>query len=118
MLSFSRHVAIASRQSRLLSTTRVAGAEKTLGESLKDSVTGVAEKLKNTGSIGSKFEKGGDVAEVGEKVGGPFSSDGAVGKQFSAEKDGIVGGTGQKVAESAEKTAKTAGEPKTEPKRF
>lgn len=89
-----------------------------MGESAKDSVAGVAEKFKNTGSIGSKFEKGGDVAEIGEKVGGPFSSDGAVGKQFSAQKDGIVGGTGHKVAETVEKGAKTAGEPKTEPKRF
>lgn len=48
---------------------------------MDDALTRVLQ-FQNTGSVGSKFEKGGEVAEVGEKVGGPFKSDGAVGKQF------------------------------------
>ena len=33
----------------------------------------------------------GNIGQIGEKVGGPFSSDGAIGSQFDASKDGIAG---------------------------
>jgi hypothetical protein len=33
----------------------------------------------------------GSIGQIGEKVGGPFSSDGAIGKQFTT--DGAIGGT-------------------------
>jgi hypothetical protein len=67
---------------RLFGTSPAARADKPLGESIKETVQDVANKFKNTGSVGSKFEKGGEVAEKAEEVGGPFSAKGAVGKQF------------------------------------
>lgn len=33
----------------------------------------------------------GNVGQIGEKIGGAFSKDGAVGSQFDASKDGIAG---------------------------
>jgi len=52
---------------------------------------------KNKGSVGANFQPDGKVGQVGEKVGGPFSSDGAVGKEFTDK--GSVGGTAQSAAE-------------------
>ncbi|KAJ8607357.1 hypothetical protein MRB53_040375 [Persea americana] len=45
----------------------------------------------------------GKVGGTAQEVGGPFSADGSVGKQFT--KDGAIGGTGQKVAEKAQDKA-------------
>lgn len=42
------------------------------------------------GAVGKEFDKGGKIAELGEKIGGPFSSDGAIGKMFTGK--GEVGG--------------------------
>ncbi|KAG9726043.1 hypothetical protein KCU73_g13000, partial [Aureobasidium melanogenum] len=36
---------------------------------------------------------GGSIGQIGEKVGGPFSSQGTIGKQFTT--DGAIGGTVQ-----------------------
>ncbi|EJD50409.1 hypothetical protein AURDEDRAFT_121561 [Auricularia subglabra TFB-10046 SS5] len=94
---------------RSLSTsTRARLADKSFTQSVKESVAGVAaaRQFQNTGKVGSKFEKGGEVAEAAEKVGGPFSSDGAIGKQFSAKEGGVVGGTGQAAASAAKGAAK------------
>lgn len=33
----------------------------------------------------------GAIGQVGEKIGGPFSSDGAIGSQFDAARGGIAG---------------------------
>jgi hypothetical protein len=33
----------------------------------------------------------GNIGQIGEKIGGPFSSDGAIGSQFDASKDGVAG---------------------------
>ncbi|KZV97146.1 hypothetical protein EXIGLDRAFT_764740 [Exidia glandulosa HHB12029] len=93
--------------SRRAFSTSARIAAPSLGQSVKNTVAGVASMFKNDGAIGSKFEKGGEVAEVGEAVGGPFKSDGAIGRQFSAKEGGVVGGTGQAVA----KAAKEAVEP-------
>ncbi|KZV97150.1 hypothetical protein EXIGLDRAFT_833130 [Exidia glandulosa HHB12029] len=90
---------------RTLTTSAAVRADQSLGQSIKDGVANIAKKFENTGSIGSKFEKGGEVAEVGEAVGGPFKSDGAIGKQFSAKEGGVVGGTGQAAASTAKETA-------------
>ncbi|KZV85081.1 hypothetical protein EXIGLDRAFT_753485 [Exidia glandulosa HHB12029] len=95
---------------RAFSSATAVRAERSMGKAVKDGVENVASKFQNTGSIGSKFEKGGDVAEVGEKVGGPFKSDGAIGKQFSAEEGGAVGGTGQAAARSAKQAAQESKE--------
>jgi hypothetical protein len=80
---FSRQLTTTARVARRsFATSSSVRADKPLSESVKETVQEVANKFKNTGSIGSKFEKGGDVAETAEQVGGPFSSKGAVGKQF------------------------------------
>ncbi|KZV85074.1 hypothetical protein EXIGLDRAFT_753479 [Exidia glandulosa HHB12029] len=91
---------------RTLTTSAAVRADQSLSQSLKDGVANIAKKtqFENTGSIGSKFEKGGEVAEVGETVGGPFKSDGAIGKQFSAKEGGVVGGTGQAAASTAKES--------------
>ncbi|EXJ54863.1 uncharacterized protein A1O5_12929 [Cladophialophora psammophila CBS 110553] len=49
------------------------------------------------GSVGSQFKPEGSIGQMGEKVGGPLSSEGAVGKQFTPE--GSVGGAAQSAAE-------------------
>lgn len=33
----------------------------------------------------------GNIGQIGEKIGGAFSKDGAIGSQFDASKDGIAG---------------------------
>jgi len=45
------------------------------------------------GAIGKQFKADGNIGQVGEAVGGPFSSQGSVGKHFNPE--GAVGGTVQ-----------------------
>jgi hypothetical protein len=83
---FSRQLTTTVRVARRsFATSSAVRADKPLSESVKETVQEVANKFKNTGSIGSKFEKGGDVAEAAEEVGGPFSSKGAVGKQFVSD---------------------------------
>jgi hypothetical protein len=37
------------------------------------------------------FAADGNIGQVGEKIGGPFSKDGAIGSQFDASKGGIAG---------------------------
>jgi hypothetical protein len=39
----------------------------------------------------------GNIGQVGEKIGGPFSKDGAIGSQFDASKEGIAGKVEQAV---------------------
>ncbi|KAH0827262.1 hypothetical protein FOPE_00070 [Fonsecaea pedrosoi] len=51
----------------------------------------------NKGSIGSQFKPEGSIGQMGEKAGGPLSSEGAVGKQFTPQ--GSVGGAAQSAAE-------------------
>ena len=45
------------------------------------------------GAIGGAFTKDGAIGSVGEKVGGPLSSEGMIGKNFNP--DGAVGGSVQ-----------------------
>ncbi|KAH3907021.1 hypothetical protein HBI56_114050 [Parastagonospora nodorum] len=47
--------------------------------------------LSSAGAIGKQFNPDGAIGQIGEKVGGPFSKDGAIGSQFDASKDGIAG---------------------------
>ncbi|KIW30959.1 hypothetical protein, variant [Cladophialophora immunda] len=51
----------------------------------------------NKGSVGSQFKPEGSIGQLGEKAGGPLSSEGAVGKNFTPE--GSIGGTVQSAAE-------------------
>ena len=47
--------------------------------------------ISSAGAIGKQFNPDGAIGQIGEKVGGPFSKDGAIGSQFDASKDGIAG---------------------------
>ncbi|KAL7421751.1 hypothetical protein Q5752_003522 [Cryptotrichosporon argae] len=73
-------------------------------DSAGDALKSAGKALQGDGSIGSKFERDGEIGQIGDKIGGPFSGDGAIGHQFTS--DGAIGGTGQKVAESVEQAGK------------
>lgn len=47
--------------------------------------------LSSGGAIGKQFNPDGNIGQIGEKIGGPFSKDGAIGSQFDASKGGIAG---------------------------
>ncbi|EKG12349.1 hypothetical protein MPH_10466 [Macrophomina phaseolina MS6] len=47
--------------------------------------------ISSEGAIGKQFNPEGNIGQIGEKVGGPFSKDGIVGSQFDASKGGIAG---------------------------
>ncbi|KAE9978680.1 hypothetical protein EG328_001352 [Venturia inaequalis] len=47
--------------------------------------------LSSGGAIGKQFNPDGNIGQIGEKIGGAFSKDGAIGSQFDASKDGIAG---------------------------
>ncbi|KAI5851397.1 hypothetical protein DFP73DRAFT_490590 [Morchella snyderi] len=47
--------------------------------------------LSSGGAIGKQFNPDGNIGQIGEKIGGPFSSKGAIGSQFDAAQGGIAG---------------------------
>jgi hypothetical protein len=47
--------------------------------------------ISSAGAIGKQFNPDGAIGQIGEKVGGPFSKEGAIGGQFDASKNGIAG---------------------------
>ncbi|KAF6819228.1 hypothetical protein CMUS01_11761 [Colletotrichum musicola] len=47
--------------------------------------------ISSEGAIGRQFNPDGNIGQIGEKVGGPFSKDGVIGSQFDASKGGIAG---------------------------
>ncbi|KAF2273764.1 uncharacterized protein EI97DRAFT_435684 [Westerdykella ornata] len=47
--------------------------------------------ISSEGAIGKHFNPEGTIGQIGEKIGGPFSSQGMIGKQFDASKDGLAG---------------------------
>ncbi|KAH8153700.1 uncharacterized protein LAJ45_02513 [Morchella importuna] len=47
--------------------------------------------LSSGGAIGKQFNPDGAIGQIGEKIGGPFSSKGAIGSQFDAAQGGIAG---------------------------
>jgi len=47
--------------------------------------------ISSAGAVGKQFNPDGSIGQIGEKIGGPFSKDGAIGSQFDASKDGIAG---------------------------
>jgi hypothetical protein len=53
------------------------------------------------GPLGGAFTKDGAIGGVGEKVGGPLSSEGMIGKNFT--QDGAIGGTVQSVFVNTDK---------------
>ncbi|KAF2201715.1 hypothetical protein GQ43DRAFT_343927, partial [Delitschia confertaspora ATCC 74209] len=50
-----------------------------------------ANPLSSEGAIGSKFNPGGPIGSIGQKVGGPLDKEGAIGSQFDAAKGGLAG---------------------------
>lgn len=47
--------------------------------------------LSSAGAIGKQFNPDGNLGQIPQAVGGPFSKDGVIGTQFDAGKDGIAG---------------------------
>ncbi|KAF2750074.1 hypothetical protein M011DRAFT_474555 [Sporormia fimetaria CBS 119925] len=47
--------------------------------------------ISSAGGIGKHFNPDGTIGQIGEKIGGPLSSEGMIGKQFDASKDGLAG---------------------------
>ncbi|KAJ4303067.1 hypothetical protein N0V90_001958 [Kalmusia sp. IMI 367209] len=47
--------------------------------------------VSSAGAIGKQFNPDGAIGQIGEKIGGPLSSQGIIGSQFDASKDGIAG---------------------------
>jgi hypothetical protein len=47
--------------------------------------------LSSAGAIGKQFNPDGAIGQIGQKIGGPLSKEGAIGSQFDASKDGIAG---------------------------
>ncbi|KAK3202281.1 hypothetical protein GRF29_161g715856 [Pseudopithomyces chartarum] len=47
--------------------------------------------ISSAGAIGKQFNPDGAIGQIGEKIGGPLSSQGVIGSQFDASKDGIAG---------------------------
>ncbi|OLN86759.1 hypothetical protein CCHL11_03869 [Colletotrichum chlorophyti] len=57
----------------------------------KDTNPGKPSVISSDGAIGKQFNPDGNIGQIGEKVGGPFSKDGTIGSQFDASKNGIAG---------------------------
>ncbi|KAF3902765.1 hypothetical protein AA313_de0204003 [Arthrobotrys entomopaga] len=53
--------------------------------------TGGHSIISSEGAIGKQFNPDGNIGQLGNKVGGPFSEDGIIGSQFDASKEGIAG---------------------------
>jgi hypothetical protein len=47
--------------------------------------------ISSEGAIGRQFNPDGNIGQIGEAVGGPFSKEGIIGSQFDASKGGIAG---------------------------
>ncbi|CCF46311.1 hypothetical protein CH063_00602 [Colletotrichum higginsianum] len=57
----------------------------------KDTNPAKPSVISSEGAVGKQFNPDGNVGQIGEAVGGPFSKDGAIGSQFDASKGGIAG---------------------------
>ncbi|ROW07248.1 hypothetical protein VMCG_03791 [Cytospora schulzeri] len=69
---------------------RVEDAAQAAGEAKKTSPKNPSV-ISSEGAVGKQFNPDGNIGQVGEKIGGAFSKDGAIGSQFDASKDGIAG---------------------------
>ncbi|KAG4032843.1 hypothetical protein MFRU_006g03050 [Monilinia fructicola] len=76
--------------SRNMADRRVEEAAQAAGEK-KDSSPSNPSVISSGGAIGKQFNPDGNIGQIGEKIGGPFSKDGAIGSQFDAAKDGLAG---------------------------
>ncbi|KAK6005391.1 hypothetical protein QM012_007033 [Aureobasidium pullulans] len=80
----------ASLRVRGMADKRVEDVSQAAGEA-KDTNPKNPSVISSAGAVGKQFNPDGNIGQVGEKVGGPFSKDGAIGSQFDAAKDGIAG---------------------------
>ncbi|KAI7784643.1 hypothetical protein LA080_009580 [Diaporthe eres] len=94
-------------QMRGMADKRVENAAQAAGEA-KNSSPENPSVVSSAGAIGKQFNPDGNIGQVGEKIGGPFSKDGAVGSQFDASKDGIAG----QVEKAVDGPARPASDPK------
>ncbi|KAK2011823.1 hypothetical protein LZ32DRAFT_560528 [Colletotrichum eremochloae] len=83
-------VASASRVRAMSSQNPISDAAKEVGQR-KDTNPAKPSVISSEGAIGKQFNPDGNVGQIGEAVGGPFSKDGVIGSQFDASKDGIAG---------------------------
>ncbi|WDK10446.1 hypothetical protein CGRA01v4_01725 [Colletotrichum graminicola] len=83
-------VASASRVRTMSSQNPIHDAAKTAGQK-KDTSPSNPSVISSEGAIGKQFNPDGNIGQIGEAVGGPFSKDGVIGSQFDASKDGIAG---------------------------
>ncbi|TDZ17467.1 hypothetical protein C8034_v005094 [Colletotrichum sidae] len=72
------------------STNPLHNTAETAGEK-KDTSPANPSVISSGGAIGKQFNPDGNIGQIGEKVGGPFSKDGIIGSQFDASKNGIAG---------------------------
>ncbi|POS69023.1 hypothetical protein DHEL01_v212583 [Diaporthe helianthi] len=75
---------------RGMATKGVEDAAQAVGE-VKNSSPKDPSIISSAGAVGKQFNPDGNIGQIGEKVGGPFSKDGAIGSQFDASKEGIAG---------------------------
>ncbi|KAF7891200.1 uncharacterized protein EAF02_001525 [Botrytis sinoallii] len=76
--------------SRNMADSRVEAASQVAGEK-KDTSPSNPSVISSAGAVGKQFNPDGNIGQIGEKIGGPFSKDGAIGSQFDAAKDGLAG---------------------------
>ncbi|KAI9650811.1 hypothetical protein NHQ30_000844 [Ciborinia camelliae] len=69
---------------------RIEEVSQAAGE-MKNSSPANPSILSSAGAIGKQFNPDGNIGQIGEKIGGAFSKDGAIGSQFDAAKDGLAG---------------------------
>ncbi|THV88531.1 hypothetical protein D6D23_01182 [Aureobasidium pullulans] len=77
-------------RTRGMADKKVEDAAQAAGEA-KDTNPQNPSVISSAGAIGKQFNPDGNIGQVGEKIGGAFSKDGAIGSQFDASKDGIAG---------------------------
>ncbi|KUI56488.1 hypothetical protein VP1G_03825 [Cytospora mali] len=80
----------ASQVRTMAAKNRVEDAAQAAGEAKKTNPKNPSV-ISSAGAIGKQFNPDGNIGQVGEKIGGAFSKDGAIGSQFDASKDGIAG---------------------------
>ncbi|KXH55432.1 hypothetical protein CSAL01_05069 [Colletotrichum salicis] len=82
--------ASASRVRAMSSQNPIHNVAEAAGQK-KDTSPSKPSVISSEGAIGKQFNPDGNIGQIGEAVGGPFSKDGAIGSQFDASKGGIAG---------------------------
>ncbi|KAL0940403.1 uncharacterized protein CTRU02_203166 [Colletotrichum truncatum] len=90
--AFNSQVKVLSRstKNKMSSTNPLHNTAETAGQH-KDTNPAKPSVISSEGAIGRQFNPDGNIGQIGEKVGGPFSKDGVIGGQFDASKGGIAG---------------------------